>query len=490
VSTPDDKTPVPAAGLTAAGTPKDLKARYKTTRQTMPAQTPEQRIHNFQEVPLGLAADQAKAEAYRCIWCKEPECVKGCPVNIDIPGFLHLTEAGDFSGAIRLLKRDNLLPAVCGRVCPQEEQCEIVCKVGQGKNGVPVAIGRVERFLADWERATGSVQPLQVGPPTGRKVAIVGGGPAGLTCAADLARAGHKVVVYEALHKPGGVLVYGIPEFRLPKAIVAAEVHELERAGVEVVNNYPIGLTRTLDDLLTEFDAIFVGTGAGLPYFMEIPGENLAGIYSANEYLTRVNLMGAFDPEKNDTPVIRGRNVAVVGGGNVAMDAARTALRLGAESVQLVYRRSRTEMPARKEEVEHAEEEGIHFQLLTNPVRYLGDERGRVTAVECIRMELGEPGPDGRRKPVPVKGSEHQYPCDVAVVAIGNGPNPLVPRTTPALETKKGKIAARDESGKTSIKGVWAGGDIVLGAATVILAMGAGRKAAASMDAYLKTGVW
>ncbi len=472
------------------GTPRDLKQRYKTPKQEMPCQPAEVRARNFTEVALGLLGDNAKLESYRCIYCKEPACVSGCPVGVDIPGFLHEVEKGDLAGAARVLKRTNLLPAVCGRVCPQEEQCEAVCKVGQGKNGVAVSIGRLERFVADWERNSGMAQAPEIAAPTGKKVAVVGSGPAGLTCAADLARCGHKVTVFEALHKAGGVLVYGIPEFRLPKAIVAAEIKALEAMGVEIVCNFVVGLTRTVDDLMKEYDAIFVGTGAGLPYFMDLPGENLGGIYSANEYLTRVNLMGAYDFPKNDTPVIRGRRVAVVGGGNVAMDAARTALRLGAEEVRLIYRRSREEMPARKEEVEHAHEEGVNFTMLTNPLRYHGDERGRVSAVECVKMELGEPGPDGRRKPVEVKGSEHKIPVDTVVVAIGNGPNPLVPRTTPGLETKKGKILARDESGKTSLRGVFAGGDIVLGAATVILAMGAGRKAAKGVDEYLRTGAW
>ncbi len=476
----------------ATSVPKDLKQRYQTERQDMACQDAEERGRNFQEVALGLEAEQARLEAYRCIYCKDPECVTGCPVSIDIPGFLHLAEQGDWAGALRVLKKDNLLPAICGRVCPQEEQCEAKCKVGKGKNGKPVAIGRVERFLADWERAAGEAakEPPVMAPPSGKKVAVVGSGPAGLTCAADLARLGHKVTVLEALHKPGGVLVYGIPEFRLPKAIVAAEIANLGQMGVDIRCNFVVGLTQTVDELMAEYDAIFVGTGAGLPYFMDVPGESLSGVYSANEYLTRVNLMGAFAPDANDTPVARGTNVVVVGGGNVAMDAARTALRLGAKHVRLIYRRSRSEMPARAEEVEHAEEEGIDFVFLTNPTQYLGNEKGCVTEVECIRMELGEPGPDGRRRPVVVKGSEHRYAADTVVVAIGNGPNPLVPRTTPAIQTNRGKIKVEGEAGRTSMKGVFAGGDIVLGAATVILAMGAGRKAAASIHEYLQTGVW
>jgi glutamate synthase (NADPH/NADH) small chain len=470
--------------------PRDLKLRYKTQRQDMPCQDAHQRGRNFFEVALGLDAEAAKLEAYRCLWCKEPTCVEGCPVGINIPGFLHEVEKGDFHSALRVLKSTNLLPAICGRVCPQEEQCESRCKAGKNKGGAPVAIGRVERFLADWERLCGVWEKPQVAAPSGKRVAIVGSGPAGLACAADLAREGHAVVVFEALHKAGGVLVYGIPEFRLPKAIVAQEIANLQAMGVEIVCNFVVGLTKTVQQMQDEFDAIFVATGAGLPYFMDIPGENLGGIYSANEYLTRVNLMGAFDPDNNDTPVVRGRQVAVVGGGNVAMDAARTALRLGAENVRLLYRRSRDEMPARAEEIEHAEEEGIELVLQTTPVRYLGDEQGRVVAVECRRLELGEAGPDGRRKPLEVAGSEHVYAADTVVVSVGNGPNPLVPRTTPGLETSRGKIVARDDSGRTSLRGVFAGGDIVLGAATVIRAMGAGRKAAASIDEYLRGGEW
>jgi glutamate synthase (NADPH/NADH) small chain len=467
--------------------PKDLKQRYKTPRHDMPCQAPLARATNFDEVALGFGPETAREEAYRCLWCKDPTCVSGCPVGIDIPGFLHPVEQGDFAEAVRVLKGHNLLPAICGRVCPQEEQCESQCKAGKSKGGQPVAIGRVERFLADWERETGNTVKMDVAPPTGKKVAIVGSGPAGLACAADLARLGHQVTIFEALHKPGGVLVYGIPEFRLPKAIVAAEIARLEEMGVEIVCNFVIGLTRTVAWLQGAFDAIFVATGAGLPYFMDLPGENLGGVYSANEYLTRVNLMGAYSPEKHETPVVRGRQVAVIGGGNVAMDAARTALRMGAEKVRLIYRRSHDEMPARNEEIEHAEEEGIEFVLQTTPVRYIGDDKGRVTEVECRRIELGEPGPDGRRRPMEVEGSEHRYPADMVVIAVGNGPNPLVPRTTPDLETNRGKIVALDEFGQTSMQGVFAGGDIVLGAATVIRAMGAGRKAAAGIDAWLKS---
>lgn len=470
--------------------PKDLKLRVQMPRQDMPCQDPHERGHNFLEVALGLEAEAVMKEAYRCLYCKEPTCMDGCPVGIDIPGFLHHAEKGDWAAALSVLKRTNLLPAVCGRVCPQEEQCESRCKAAKIKGGQAVAIGRVERFLADWERLGEHEVPPEIAPPTGKKVGVVGSGPAGLACAADLARMGHDVTVFEALHKAGGVLVYGIPEFRLPKSIVAHEIANLEKMGVKIICNFVVGLTRTVDDLLAEFDAIFVATGAGLPYFMDIPGENLGGVYSANEYLTRVNLMGAYDPDHHDTPVVHGKNVAVVGGGNVAMDAARTALRLGADKVNLIYRRSRHEMPAREEEIEHAEEEGINFCLLTNPIRYIGDDKGRVVAVECVRMELGEPGPDGRRKPSVVEGSEFQIPTDVAVVAIGNGPNPLVPRTTPGLETNRGKIKVLDPAGRTTLQKVWAGGDIVLGAATVILAMGAGRDAAGEMHRFLMTGSW
>jgi glutamate synthase (NADPH/NADH) small chain len=471
--------------------PRDLKQRYQTAKQTMPEQAASERIRNFREVPFGLTPEQAQLEAYRCIWCKDPECIAGCPVGIDIPAFLHLIEQGDFDGAVAKIKETNVLPAICGRVCPQEDQCEKVCTVGQKKKGLPpVAIGRLERFVADWERDHGVIRPPVCAPATGKKVAVVGSGPAGLTCATELARCGHSVTLYEALHKPGGVLIYGIPEFRLPKAIVEAEVALLQKMGVVVRYNTIIGATRSLEDLRRECDAIYLGLGAGLPYFMDIPGENLCGVYSANEWLTRVNLMRAYDFPNADTPIARCRKVAVVGGGNVAMDAARTALRLGAEKVSLVYRRSRQEMPARVEEIHHAEEEGVIFEYLTAPTRYLGDERGRVNAMECLRMELGEPDASGRRRPVPVNGSEYVSDVDTVVVAVGNGPNPLLTRTTDELKTHKGGKILADDAGKTSIRGVWAGGDITRGAATVILAMGDGRSAATSMDAYLKTGVW
>ena len=464
---------------------------FSIPRQPMPEQPPEVRRSNFREVPFGLTPDLAVLEATRCIQCKNPACVKGCPVNIKIPEFIDLVRQGKFVEAARKIKEDNTLPAVCGRVCPQEEQCEMPCVLS--KRGEPVAIGRLERFVADFERVTGNVIVPGVDPPTGKRVAVVGSGPAGLTVAGDLVQKGHDVTIFEALHKPGGVLMYGIPEFRLPKDIVQAEVDYICSLGARLECDVVIGKTITIDELLEEegFHACFIGTGAGLPYFMNIPGENLIGIYSANEYLTRSNLMKAYLFPEADTPLYRGKHVAVVGGGNVAMDAARTALRMGAEKVYVVYRRSKKGMPARIEEIHHAEEEGIEFHLLTNPVRFLGNDEAWVTEIECQKMELGEPDASGRRRPVPVKGSEFRLPVDTVVMSIGNGANPLVPATTPGLDTNKwGNILADQETGKTSKKGVFAGGDIVIGAATVILAMGAGRKAADAMHEYLKTGVW
>ena len=457
----------------------------------MPEQRPSVRVKNFMEVPFGYTPEQAIAEASRCIHCKNPQCVKGCPVSIKIPEFIELVRLGKFLEAARKIKEDNGLPAVCGRVCPQEEQCEMPCVIG--KKDDPVAVGRLERFVADFERVTGNIEIPGKAPSTGKRVAVVGSGPAGLTVAGDLARLGHEVVIYEALHKPGGVLVYGIPEFRLPKGIVQSEVDYIKATGVRIECNVVVGKTITIDELLSEekFDAVFVGTGAGLPYFMNIPGENLIGIYSSNEYLTRANLMRAFDFPRSDTPIPKSSHVAVVGGGNVAMDSARTALRMGAEKVYIIYRRSKTEMPARVEEVHHAEEEGIEFHLLTNPIRFIGDDEGIVRKVECKRMELGEPDDSGRRRPVPITGSEFTMEIDAGIVAIGNGANPLVPATTEGLETNRwGNIIADQETGKTTKKGVFAGGDIVIGAATVILAMGAGRNAAAGIHDYLKTGAW
>ena len=450
----------------------------------MPEQEPKVRAKNFNEVPFGYTPELAQLEASRCLQCKKPKCIEGCPVEIDISAFIKLTSDGDFTGAARKLKERNSLPAVCGRVCPQEDQCEKLCVVG--KKDQPVAIGRLERFTADWERTKGEVFIPEKAPSTGKKVAVVGSGPAGLTLAGDLILKGHEVTIFEALHKTGGVLIYGIPEFRLPKEIVQAEVNYLERLGVKVECNCVIGRVETVDELLQKYDAIFLGLGAGLPQFMSIPGENLCGIYSANEYLTRSNLMKAYLFPQYDTPIARGKNVAVFGAGNVAMDSARTALRLGADTVRIIYRRSKDEMPARIEEVHHAEEEGVQFYLLTAPTRFFGDDNGWVTGMECLRMELGEPDESGRRRPVPMKGSEFQLDCDMAVVAIGAGPNPLLPTTTPGLElNKRGYIIADLETGKTTKPGVWAGGDIVTGSATVILAMGAGRKAGNSIHEYL-----
>jgi len=466
------------------------KERRGIPRQQMPEQDPEVRAHNFQEVPYGLPDMVAVLEANRCLECKKPACVEGCPVGIDIPGFVGLIAQGDFEGAVSKLKETNMLPAICGRVCPQEEQCESLCILG--KKGDPVAIGRLERFVADWERNLGKVKVPEVGEPTGKSVGVVGAGPAGLTVAIDLRRAGHDVTLYEALHAPGGVLMYGIPEFRLPKDIVRAEVDLVERMGVKIRYNHVVGQLGNVDELLKEHDAVFLGTGAGLPWFMGLPGESLNGVYSANEFLTRANLMRAYDFPNSDTPIARSRNVAVIGGGNVAMDSARTAKRLGAEHVYLVYRRTENEMPARNEEIHHAKEEGIELQLLHNPVEYLGDEQGRVRAMRCLRMELGEPDASGRRRPVPVEGSEFELEVDTVVVSIGNGPNPLVPRTTEglAVDERRGTITTNLDTMRTSREGVFAGGDIAIGAATVILAMGHGRQAARSINHFLETGVW
>ncbi len=463
---------------------KEKKEKQKVPRQKMPEQEPKVRAKNFNEVPFGYNPELAQAEAGRCLQCKKPRCTEGCPVEIDIPSFIRRISEGDFVGAARKLKERNSLPAVCGRVCPQEDQCEKVCIVG--KKDQPVAIGRLERFAADWEREKGEVAIPAKAPSTGKKVAVVGSGPAGLTVAGDLILKGHEVTIFEALHKTGGVLIYGIPEFRLPKSIVQAEVNYLERLGVKVEVNCVIGRVETVDELLGEYDAVFLGLGAGLPQFMNIPGENLCGIYSANEYLTRSNLMKAYLFPQYDTPIARGKNVAVFGAGNVAMDSARTALRLGADTVRIIYRRSKDEMPARIEEVHHAEEEGVQFYLLTAPTKFFGNDNGWVTGMECLQMELGEPDESGRRRPVPMKGSEFKLECDMAVVAIGAGPNPLLPTQTSGLElNKRGYIVADLETGKTTKAGVWAGGDIVTGSATVILAMGAGRKAANSIHEYL-----
>lgn len=464
---------------------EEKNKKIKIPRQKMPEQKPEERIKNFNEVPYGYTPELAKLEASRCLQCKKPTCITGCPVEVKIPEFIKLILEDDFIGAARKIKETNSLPAVCGRVCPQETQCEKFCVLG--KKDEPVAIGRLERFAADWEREKG-VEVPEILPPNGKKVAIVGSGPAGLTCAGDLVKLGYDVTIFEALHKPGGVLVYGIPEFRLPKAIVQAEVNFLLKMGVKLKLNCIIGRTKTVDDLFKEgFKAVFLGLGAGLPQFMNIPGENLSGIYSANEYLTRSNLMKAYLFPEYDTPIVRGKNVAVIGGGNVAMDSVRTALRLGAENAYIIYRRSREEMPARAEEIHHAEEEGVKFHFLTLPVEYIGDEEGRVVKMKCIKMELGEPDESGRRRPIPVKGSEFMIDVDTVIVAIGTSAQPLVPSTTPGLQVnKKGYIVVDEATGKTSREGVYAGGDIVTGAATVIEAMGAGKKAARGIHEYLK----
>ncbi|MCS7260638.1 MAG: NADPH-dependent glutamate synthase [Anaerolineae bacterium] len=458
-------------------------------RTPMAEQPPAERIHNFNEVPYGYTPEEAMAEARRCLQCKNPRCVEGCPVGIDIPGFLQLIAEGDFQGAINLIHRANALPAITGRVCPQETQCEAVCTLC--KKYEPVAIGRLERFVADWEAAQGTLPIPPLPPPTGKKVAVVGSGPAGITVAADLAKMGHEVTIFEALHEPGGVLIYGIPEFRLPKEIVRREVDYVRRLGVKIVTDFVVGRTATLEELLQEFDAVFLGTGAGLPWFLNIPGENLNGVYSANEYLTRVNLMKAYLFPDYDTPVAHGRRVVTIGGGNVAMDAARTALRMGAEESIIVYRRSREEMPARLEEIHHAEEEGVQFMFLTTPVAFHGDENGRVKELECLRNELGEPDESGRRRPVPIPNSNFRIPCDLAIIAIGQSPNPLIPTTTPQLKIGKGGVVVVDEKTmKTSVKGVFAGGDVATGGATVILAMGQARIAAKAIDEYLRTGEW
>jgi glutamate synthase (NADPH/NADH) small chain len=453
-------------------------------RRPMPKQEPFERVRNFDEVALGYTPELAVEEASRCLRCKKPACVEGCPVGVDIPTFVGHVAAGDFPAAIAAIKATNALPAVCGRVCPQEEQCERGCLLG--KKGDPLAIGRLERFAADWEAQEGAGEAPPLPPLNGRRVAVIGSGPAGVTVAADLALLGYEVTVFEALHEAGGVLTYGIPEFRLPKAVVRREVAYVRSLGVRLRLDYVVGKTRTLDRLATSFDAVFVGAGAGLPWFLDIPGENLNGVYSANEYLTRCNLMRGFRFPAYDTPLKRPARVAVFGGGNVAMDSARTALRLGADEVRIVYRRSRAELPARLEEVENAEEEGVVFEFLTLPVRLIGDERGWLSEIECRRMELGEPDDSGRRRPVEIPGSEFRLPMDASVCAIGNSPNPLIPRTTPGLEVgRRGTIVADEETGRTSRERVWAGGDVVTGAATVISAMGAGRRAARSIHATI-----
>jgi glutamate synthase (NADPH/NADH) small chain len=463
---------------------KKPKKKLVLERIDMPKQSPHIRRRNFNEVAHGYTRELAVQEARRCLQCKKPFCVDGCPVEINIPGFINCIANEEFTGAIRVLKEKNCLPAVCGRVCPQEEQCEIRCVVG--KKGEPVAIGRLERFAAEWEASKEKVELPELDPPTGKKVAIVGSGPAGITVAGDLVLQGHDITMYEALHEAGGVLTYGIPEFRLPKRVVRREVEYIRKLGVKLITDFVVGKTRSLQKLLDEYDAVFVGTGAGLPWFMNVPGESLNGVYSANEYLTRMNLMGGFRYPKSATPIKSHKNVSTVGGGNVAMDCARTAARLGADNSYIVYRRSRKELPAREEEIENAEEEGVIFHFLTLPVKLIGDENGWLKELECLQMELGEPDKSGRRRPIPIEGSEFRLPMDACVVAIGNSPNPIIPDTTPELETERwGNIKADEATGKTSMERVWAGGDIVTGAATVILAMGAGRVAARSMHKYL-----
>lgn len=483
MATPENSEVKPTTETPASeGKPKK---GAKIPRQPMPEQAPQDRAHNFDEVPYGYTPELAMAEASRCLDCKKPGCVEGCPVHIDIPGFIRLIREGKFIEAAQHIKKQNALPAVCGRVCPQEEQCESRCILAV--KGESVAIGRLERFSADFERASGQIQLPELPPKTGKKVAVVGAGPAGLTVAGDLIKLGHEVTVFEALHEPGGVLMYGIPEFRLPKEIVRAEVEYLKRLGVEFVMDFVVGRNCTIRELFEEegYHAIFIGTGAGLPSFMGIPGENLVGVYSANEYLTRSNLMKAYLFPKYDTPPIKRNKVAVIGGGNVAMDSARTALRLGGD-VTIVYRRAREQMPARAEEIHHAEEEGVKMMLLTNPVRILGDERHRVIGMECIRMELGEPDASGRRRPVPVPGSEFRLDVDTVIIAIGNQPNPLIPQSMPELSTTKhGTLIVDPETMMTSVPGIFAGGDIVSGAATVISAMGQARTAASAIHRYL-----
>jgi len=459
------------------------KSKIRPPRQAMPLQDAQERVKNFEEVALGYTEEQALIEASRCLACKKPLCVDGCPVDVDIPGFIKLIQEKNYSSALAKIKEKNNLPGICGRVCPQESQCEKLCVLS--KKDKPVAIGRLERFGADWISTV--TQPAEKVVSSGKKVAIVGSGPAGLTAAADLAMLGHKVIVMEALHTPGGVLVYGIPEFRLPKSIVQQEIESIKRLGVEIQTNMVVGKINTIDELLAGgYDAVFVGTGAGLPYFMNIPGENYNGVYSANEFLTRTNLMKGYLFPDYLTPIRTGRKVAVIGAGNVAMDSARTALRLGAAESTIVYRRSEKEMPAREEEIEHAREEGVQFRLLTSPVEIVGDENGWVKALVCQRYELGEPDESGRRSPIPIPGSEYEMEMDTVIMAIGQGPNPLVSQTTPDLAVNRwGNIVAEEESGKTSKPGVFAGGDIVTGAATVILAMGAGKKAARAIHNYL-----
>lgn len=479
------------------------KKKLNLNRVSMPKQSPEERRRNFLEVAYGYSQEEAAEEADRCLQCKKPRCIEGCPVGIEIPAFIEAVREGDMGRAVRIIKDKNSLPGICGRVCPQEVQCEAECVLS--KKGAPIAIGRLERFVADWEGSQdilgereifeeGGTAPVGAGKaePTGNKVAVVGAGPAGLTAAADLARRGHQVTVFEALHDAGGVLIYGIPEFRLPKDIVRGEVDYVKRLGVNFELDSVIGRLLQVDELLEgEYDAVFLGIGAGAPRFLHVPGENLNGVYSANEYLTRVNLMKAYRFPEYDTPIRQGKKVAVVGGGNVAMDAARCAIRLGAEEVHVIYRRSEAEMPARLEEIENAREEGVIFDFLTNPTRILGDDRGRVAGMEVVNMVLGEPDESGRRRPVVEAGSEHIMDVETVIIAVGTIPNPLVPKNTPDLGTTRWGTLVVDAAGRTTREGVWAGGDITTGGATVISAMGAGKKAAEDIDRWLREdGPW
>ena len=478
--------------------------KVKIPRTSMPEQSPEERIKNFKEVALGYTEEDAVKESKRCLQCKNPRCIEGCPVDIDIKSFINLISKKEFAKALDKIREKSSLPAICGRVCPQEDQCEKKCILAVKDK--PVAIGRLERFVADRKLSENSITGNESNgsnennnlkskeldcKSSNKKIAIIGSGPAGLTCAGELAKMGYKVTIFEALHKTGGVLVYGIPEFRLPKKILEKEVKFVESLGVEIKLNMVIGKVLTIDDMLNNgYSSVFIGTGAGLPYFMNIPGENLNGVYSANEYLTRSNLMKAYLFPEYDTPIARVRNIAVVGGGNVAMDSARTAKRLGAKNVYLIYRRSEVEMPARNEEIEHAKQEGIEFILLTNPVEIVGSE-GWVKKIKCVKMKLGEPDESGRRRPMPIDGSEHEINVEAVVMAIGQGPNPLLTSTTSDLKlTRRGNIEADTQTGKTSKKGVFAGGDIATGTATVILAMGAGKNAAGAIDKYVKIGIW
>jgi glutamate synthase (NADPH/NADH) small chain len=467
-----------------------MSSKINLNRVEMPKQSPEKRKSNFQEVALGYTPEQATEEAGRCLQCKKPKCVEGCPVGVEIPVFIRALRDGDMDEAVRSLKRKNSLPGICGRVCPQEVQCEARCVLA--KKGAPVAIGRLERYVADWGLTSQKCPKCELSPPTGKRVAVVGSGPAGLTVAAEMARNGHAVTIFEALHDGGGVLVYGIPEFRLPKGIVRSEIEYVKSLGAGLELDSVVGRQVQVEELLKgSYDAVFLGIGAGAPRFLNVPGENLSGVYSANEYLTRVNLMKAYKFPEYDTPIKKGKKVAVVGGGNVAMDAARSAMRLGAEQVHVIYRRSREEMPARLEEVENAMEEGVIFDFLTNPTRFLGDERGMVNGMEVVQMELGEPDASGRRSPRVKKGSEHIVEVDTVVIAVGTVPNPLIASSTPQLKTTKWGTLVVDGRGRTTMEGVWAGGDITSGGATVISAMGEGKTAAADMNEWLKNdGVW